>query len=251
MPVDHFPSTHATWIDAQLTLSEDGGGASPAAQDARRALRQHVMARYHEALRAYVKGSSLREIGEVDDLVAGFFADRVGSPDFLKEWRASGMPLRRWLMNGIGFYGRGMLRDRIRDRMRHAGSFPVDPAATTIGESPLDRLPDNRGGAEREFEEAWAMELLNAANGRVHADLDAAGRLDEYEVFRRHVVDGLEYSVIGADLGLSRQQCANCVRRISERIREALRDELRAEGVSGSDLDAELARIRELLGEEC
>ena len=249
MPTDHFPSTHATWIDAQLTLSEDGGGDSPLAQDARRALRRHVMERYHQPLRAYVKGSSLREIGEADDLVAGFFADRVGSPSFMAEWRASGMPLRRWLMNGIGYYCRGVLRDRMRDRMRQPDAATRDPSATTIDASPLDSIADNRR-AEHDFDEAWALELLNAAHERVHADLDAAGRLDEYEVFRRHVLDGLEYSVIGADMGLTRQQCANCVRRVSDRVREALRDVLRAEGVPGSELEAELARIRRLLGDE-
>jgi DNA-directed RNA polymerase specialized sigma24 family protein len=248
VPVDHFPSTHATWIDSQLTLADEGGGASPAAQDARRALRQHVMSRYHEALLAYVKGSSLRELGEADDIVAGFFAERVGSPGFLKEWRASGMPLRRWLMNGIGFHGRGLLRDRIRERARQAESWQGGAAATTIDGSPLERLPDFRQ-AEQDFEEAWALEVLNAAHARVHAELDSAGRLDEYDVFRRHVIDGVEYSVIGADLGLTRQQCANCVRRVSERIREALREELRSEGVPGSELEAELAKIRELLGQ--
>ena len=30
MPVDHFPSTHATWIDAQLTIAEDGDRAARA-----------------------------------------------------------------------------------------------------------------------------------------------------------------------------------------------------------------------------
>lgn len=207
------------------------------------------MARYHLPLRAYVRGSSLRELGDADDLVAGFFADRVGSPSFLPEWRASGMPLRRWLMNGIGFYGRGVVRDRMRDRMRQADMGPTDPSATTIGASPLDLVADHRR-AEHDFDEAWALELLNAAHERIHAELDAAGRLDEYEVFRRHVLDGTEYSVIGAELGLTRQQCANCVRRVSERVREAMRDLLRAEGVPGSELDDELSRIRRLLGDQ-
>ena len=28
VPVDHFPSTHATWIDAQLTIAEEGDRAA-------------------------------------------------------------------------------------------------------------------------------------------------------------------------------------------------------------------------------
>ena len=36
MPVDHFPSTHATWIDAQLTIAEDGDRAAARGDDAGR-----------------------------------------------------------------------------------------------------------------------------------------------------------------------------------------------------------------------
>jgi hypothetical protein len=33
MPVDHFPSTHATWIDAQLTIAERAGFANELKKD--------------------------------------------------------------------------------------------------------------------------------------------------------------------------------------------------------------------------
>ena len=74
MPVDHFPSTHATWIDAQLTIAERAGSHTEDGQSARRALQQHLMQRYHEPLRAYVRGSSMRQLGDTDELVGGFFA---------------------------------------------------------------------------------------------------------------------------------------------------------------------------------
>jgi hypothetical protein len=34
MPIDHFPSTHATWIEAQLTIAEDGERAAAAGDGA-------------------------------------------------------------------------------------------------------------------------------------------------------------------------------------------------------------------------
>ena len=202
MPVDHFPSTHATWLDAQLTIADRAGGDPAAA--ARRAVQQHLMQRYHAPLRAYVRGGSLRELGDAEELVAGFFADRVGAEDFLAGWRGSGMSLRRWLMNGISFYGRGVLRDRMRDRLRQLDERASDASSTAAGHT-LDQLLDDRDAA-RAFEESWALEVLNAAHAQVHADLDAAGKLDEYDVFRRHVIDGVDYGVIGGQLGLTRQQ---------------------------------------------
>jgi DNA-directed RNA polymerase specialized sigma24 family protein len=82
MPVDHFPSTHATWIDAQLTIAEDGDRAAARgdsagqgrATNARDAIRRHVMERYAPALTAYVSTPELRRLGERDELVSGFFA---------------------------------------------------------------------------------------------------------------------------------------------------------------------------------
>jgi DNA-directed RNA polymerase specialized sigma24 family protein len=72
--------------------------------------------------------------------------------------------------------------------------------------------------------------------------------LEEYEVFRRHVIDGVEYAVIGTNLGLTRQQCANMVRRVSDRIREALREVVRGEGVVQEDVERTVREVEELLG---
>jgi hypothetical protein len=152
-------------------------------------------------------------------------------------------------MNGIGFYGRGVARDRIRDRLRQfeevGGGERGDGSITLSGGE--DRLVDDRD-AVRAFEEAWALEMLNAAHELVHADLAARGKLDEYDVFRRHVIDGVEYAVIGADLGLTRQQCANMVRRVSERVRESLRQVVCGEGVAAEDVERTVREIEDLLG---
>jgi hypothetical protein len=234
--VDRFPSTHATWIEAQLTIAETMGDGSPAGAAAHRSLRQHLMERYRSPLEVYVRGSSMRGLGEPGELVAGFFAERLGNRDFLLSWRASGMPLRRWMMNGISYYGRGVMRDRVRDRMRQF------PAAEDGFEFESGSLVEDRDAA-RAFDEAWALRMLNESIARVHADLDGAGRLDELEVFRRHVVDGMPYEPIAADLGWSRQQCANAVRRVGRRVREAMREVVRDDGVAPGEVEAAVREI--------
>ena len=98
---DHFPSTHATWIVDRVTVSADADAHPALARAARDELNAHVMRRYFEPLRAYVKGSGWRGLGESADLVNGFFASRLAKGDYLLKWRDSGMPLRRWLMNGM------------------------------------------------------------------------------------------------------------------------------------------------------
>lgn len=244
MHVDRFPSTHATWIEAQLTIAESMGEGSAGARGAMESLRRHLMERYRSPLEAYVRGSSMRGLGEPGELVAGFFADRLGGRDFVTNWRASGMPLRRWMMNGISYYGRGVARDRARDRMRQ---FP-EAAGTDAGGGGLESSLVEERDASRAFDEAWALRMLNEALARVHADLDALGRLDEYEIFRRHVVDGVPYEPIAADLQLTRQQCANAVRRIGQRVREALREVLRDDGERPERIDEAVREVLAVLG---
>ena len=124
MPVDHFPSTHATWIDAQLTIAEDGDRAAAAgdpaaaerASNARDALRRHVMGRYATALTAYVSTPQLRRIGERDDLVlAASPLEALRGADALvivTEWKEFRSPpfdeIRARLAHPVVFDGRNL-----------------------------------------------------------------------------------------------------------------------------------------------
>jgi RNA polymerase sigma-70 factor (ECF subfamily) len=237
MPVDHFPSTHATWIDAQLTIA---GDADPAAADsARSALRRHVMDRYADALRAYVLGSSLRELGEADELVNGFFAAALDRPEFLREWRSHGGPLRRWIINGLLFHARGLRRDRARTRERDAGSS-LSLEALAGGED---------SGAERAFEREWANALLRSVCERVRIALESDGDSESFEAFRRHVIDGRTHAAVALELGMTTARCAAIVRTVTDRVRAEAVRALVEEGVHREDADSELRRIEGLLGD--
>jgi hypothetical protein len=193
------------------------------------------MERYHGALRAYVCGGSLRRLGEPDELVGGFFAERACRPGFLVQWRESGLPLRRWMMTGINLYGKSVIRERSRDREAPVGQ---------VDEESLVEESD----AVRAFERAWALAVLNHALALVHADLAAQGRLEEFGIFRRRVVQGEAYETIAPTVGRSAQQCAGATRLVTDRLREALRNSLRDEGVPHADIDAALAEVYEVFG---
>jgi hypothetical protein len=57
------------------------------------------------------------------------------------------------------------------------------------------------------------------------------------------VVDGMPYEPIAADLGWSRQQCANAVRRVGRRVREAMREVVRDDGVAPGEVEAAVREI--------
>ena len=239
-PVDHFPSTHATWIDAQLTLAE---GADPrVATSAVQSLRSHVMERYHRPLCAYVHTGAFARLGEPEDLVAGFFAKHLQSLDFMIRWRTSGMPLRRWMMNAASFHCRGLARDRARA----AGREMLDPAGA---DGLLDALPSAEPAAERAFDRAWAVTLANEAHVIAQTDADDRGRPDDYVVFRMHVVERMEYDAIAAALGITPSQAKHAAARVGDRMRGAVRELLRAEGVRVEELDAEVDKLMRLIEE--
>ena len=128
-----FPTTHAT---ALLTLVTDGGAGAEQAKAAGIAL----MRRYADPLTVFVRGSSLARLGEPEEIVNGYFATRLSDEaaivEFLTKWVASGMRLRRWLMNGILFYGQGLARDRARAQDRGGSMAPdeLDRRAVVVFE---------------------------------------------------------------------------------------------------------------------
>jgi DNA-directed RNA polymerase specialized sigma24 family protein len=240
--VDHFPSTHTTWIDAQLTIAEDGDRAAAAgdplaaarASNARDALRRHVMGRYAMALTAYVSTPQLRRVGERDDLVSGFFARTMSDPSFFVRWRASGMPLRRWLMNAMAFHCRGVMRDAQRER---GGEIPADHAVLE------GALSSDASALADAFDRAWALALTNEAYALVQADLVARDQGDDDAVFRMHVIDGMTYGEVARATGRTEAECLNAARRVANALRAAVRDLLREEGVPAGGLEAAVNEV--------
>lgn len=253
--VDHFPSTHGTWIGVRLdTIAEaergpdDGGTRHTQAAQMRRELREHLMTRYARALTAYVSGADFSRIGEPDDLVGGFFARVLPQEDFLERWRKSGMPLRRWLMNAMSFHCRGLMRNQARERDR---TEPLDDLIAPIdGVARPQHAAGPDGEAERAFERAWALSIVNEAYARVQQSLHGEGRMQDDAILRMHVLDGMTYEHIAQAMGLSRQDCFNAVRRIMPRVRAALRDLLSAEGIPEPDMPATLQHLMRLLSRQ-
>lgn len=229
-----FPTTHAT---ALLTLvSSEGAGAEQA-----KAAGIALMRRYADPLTVFVRGSSLARLGEPEEIVNGYFATRLSDEaaiiEFLTKWNASGMRLRRWLMNGILFYGQGLARDRVRAQQR-GGS--VEPSA-------LDRREGTAGSGETDFERAWALAVVREATARAEIELLDEGRSIDFDIFRRHAIDGHPYAAFARELGRSEQQCAGATRLVAQRVRAKLAELLVEEGVPAAEIDAEIARVRGLL----
>ena len=226
----HFPTTYAT------TLIDGLRGGDEALAD----LAARIIERYAQPLEAYAQGSSLREIAEPRELVHGFLVARFATPTttraYLAAWNASGLSLRRWMMNGLLLYVRGLVRDMQRSREKSLDALNSEAAVAALASA-----GPNPSAA---FEQAWARAILAEACAQVEQSLLAEGRDRAWEVFRRHTLDGVAYGDLSDDFGLSRQQMADLVRgvttRLRTRVRELLDEEGRFDGDEGID---EIVRV--------
>lgn len=222
--IDHFPTTQQTWILDRLA---EGPRGEPA-------LREHLMERYRDPLLVYVRGSTLRSLGEPDELVHGFFVHFLSRADALTRWAESGTRLRRWMMNGLVLHARGLRRDAGRNRE----ATPLEAVSARAAQDPT---------AEEAFEAAWARSLLSDAATAVQAELLAEGRSAAWEVFARHIIDGLPYAECCPPLGYSVEDGRTVTRMVSIRIRRTLRELLLQEGTPEGEIAAEQRLLEGLL----
>jgi DNA-directed RNA polymerase specialized sigma24 family protein len=212
----HFPTTQATWI-VEASRGDDSRLGELAAR---------IIERYAQPLEAYAQGSSLREIGEPRELVHGFLLAKFATPGacraYLEAWNASGLTLRRWMMNGLLLHVRGVVRDAQRSRER-----PLDAAVGALASDEPD--------PSAAFERAWARAIVSEACAQVEQALIAEGRDRAWRVFRLHTLDGRPYGELESEFGLTRQQMADLVRGVTTRLRARVRELLDEEGRFGGD----------------
>lgn len=233
--VDHFPSTHGTWIEGQLERALDASVTDPAS--AREVLRTHLMERYYEPLCIYVQSRSLIALGEPADIVGDFFARDFDSVVFLQRWRDSGMSLRRWVMNAMALHCKGLIRDAGRQARRRND-------AADIGE-----IPSTDARAERAFDRSWALSIARRAFWIAEAEAQSRGRSQDALAFKMHAIDGLTHDAIAHQLRITESQSSNACRRMSGRMREAIGDLLRQDGVQPDQLEQAVAEVLALVRE--
>ena len=229
-----FPTTQQTWLRECLAESTASEARSRGLRDAR----EHVMRRYYEPLAAYLGATSYRDIDAPSALVAAFFVDRFGDDTYLQAWKASGLPLRRWLVNGLLFWLRTEVRRRRREERRLGGAHELS-------------LVEHHAGPDAVFEREWARSIVGDACEAVAQVLQREGESQRWVLFCRHVLDGLSYGEVATAHGCDERDVRNACRLVRSRLEEALLELLRDEGVSEARLESEVARIRShyVLGE--
>ena len=185
-----------------------------------------VMESYRAPLIAFVQRSRWRTLGDAADLVATFFARRLESLEYLKRWRSESVPLRKWLMNGMILELRLIARDARRQSARDSGSSSFKGGASESNES-----------ADKSADRVWARGLIQIAAQRASEELSAEGKEKSWQLFERHILDGVEYAKVAAELCVPLADARAMSRMAAYRLNRALRALLAQEGTPEAELD--------------
>lgn len=207
---DVFPQTLSTWIRDRLTDGSGGG---------RREVDRHVMDVYAFPLRVYYLGTRDRNIGEPDEVIQGFFADRLARPEFFAQWQSSGLPLRRWLLNALNFYLKELRRQNQRGHPS-GEEAKVEPGTSS-------------GDPEREAERAFVTSMVRAALRNVQRDCDMNALQPHWTSFYEHFYLDRPYADIGKDLGVDAARAMVMARTVRMRFQAELRRMLSIDGPEG------------------
>ncbi len=218
---DPFPTqTWNTWIASRLARGEEG----------RREVNHHVMELYRDGLDRYVRKTPFRKVGDSEELVDGFFADRLSREQYLVQWAASGKRLRHWLIAGFRMYLLEQWRKRVRERQ--VSSVPPDLA---------DPAPEPDQLANGIF----ARNAVRVAWKRTRDRCQQRGLSDHFALFESHQIEGRPYHEIAPKHGVDEVRAASMARTARLHFVRSLRELVKQEGALEHEIDGELRSIRE------
>ena len=232
-PSRSFPETQTVWISDRLSEGEAGIMLANG----------YVMESYVRPLSIYCSKIGLARSVRIDadDLVHGFFANRLSNSEYLKSWLTSGLRLRQWLRNGLHFYVH---------ELRRQNAAQLGKLGPHIGDQALpEEVPSEGAAHDHEFERAWALAALDLAMKETKEGLEKRNRRDEWEMFCSHHVEGVPHAIIGERFQLSTAQVAQRTFAVGAQLRDALYGILRKDGALRSEIDVEVRSMMEVLHE--
>lgn len=225
---EHFDPTLRTWIGEQLAGGEAGLGE----------VREHVMATYFRPLCIYYRstswyrGRALGHESEAEDVVAGFFADRLSRSDYLATWEQSGKRLRHWLINGLLFY----LREERRRWLAKAAP---------LGEIDIADAPDELGPAESD-DVVLARGLVTRALELTEAECKTRGLEPHGRILRLRYFEEKSERDIADRLGKTPGQIKGYTRLVTRMTAKHFRTLLERDGVPTDRIDDEIQSLLEV-----
>ncbi len=190
------------------------------------------------------KGNSPEEAA---DLTQGLFARLLGG-QFLDRIDPAKGKFRSFLMVAMNRHIADVLTHR--NAAKRGGGATVLSLDTQDAESRYLLEPADDETPESLFEYHWALSLLGKVTDDLRLEFEESGRgevFDRLKPFLTGEAERNDYEGAARDLGMGNAAARMAVSRMRKRFREILHHEIAATVASDDDIEAELARIRNVL----
>lgn len=187
------------------------------------------------------------DASDAEDLTQGFF-EMLLSRQSLKLARADRGKLRSFLLTALQNFAAAQHRSG-RAQKRGGGCAVIEFDALSAGQryalEPRDDL-----SPEREFDRAWARQLLTSVLEKLGEAYRAAGKENIFNALKGQLAGGGtdDYAGAAEQLGLSAAAVRFAAFKLRARYREILRDAIQQTVSSEEEAEEELAHLRGLFG---
>jgi RNA polymerase sigma-70 factor (ECF subfamily) len=186
---------------------------------------------------------------EAEDLVQTFFA-RLLERETISVADPSRGRFRSFVLTALRNFVANE-RDKTLAQKRGGGirALSIDAA---YGESRYAFEPGHHLTPERLFEKQWAVTLLDHVMAQLREEHVRAGRELQFDSLKSHLTGtGSEsnYAILSEKLGISKSAAMTAVSRLRRRYRELLRSEIASTVASPEEVDDEIRRLFESLGD--
>jgi DNA-directed RNA polymerase specialized sigma24 family protein len=184
---------------------------------------------------------------DAEDLTQGFFAALLGRQG-LKTAAAARGKLRSFLLGGLKNYAAEQYRNETRKK--RGGGCAVIAFDALEAEQRYSLEPRDEASPEREFDRAWARQLLASVLTKLGESYRAAGKGAVFDALSGQLTpgDAADYAAAEKSLGISAGAVRFAAFKLRERYREMLRAAIGETVTSPEEVEEELVHLRGLFG---
>jgi DNA-directed RNA polymerase specialized sigma24 family protein len=237
----NFPTTH--WSMLAAVCGE--------MTDAHRAVLNLLIQRYWKPVYCYLRRRGYAN-ETAKDLTQEFFTTSLTKSLFGRASSAKGR-FRTFLLACLDNFLKNARRaEHARRRRPPMGVIALDDL---IGKDDMRFEPSDHDTPQAAFERAWGSSLLIRVAEGLERECQEAGRMPEYDLFCRRILqpamEGIEapgLSGLAQELGLTEKQAANRLVTARRAFQRLLREEIRTFASSEDDVAAEVRDLFQFLG---
>jgi len=216
-------------------------------EPAARAALAELCERYWYPLYAFVRRRG-HESEEAADLTQEFFVRLLESNDLASVDPTRGR-FRSFLLAAMTHFIANHWRAE-RAQKRGGGRVVSLELNFADGESQYRQEPAHQETAERTYERRWALSVLQLALGQLQAEMETAGKGEQFAALRVFLDDSqtASYETAATKLGMTEVAVRVAVHRLKEKYRRHLRAQVSQTVTSGQDVDEEIRELLSALG---